>query len=131
MYHDAGRAATTGCSRGGWRRAAQWHGCRLPPSSSSGEWRQAGSAGKRRSLPSGTSLRLGVAAEMVVVDPPYSSLDVSEMDGLRDTLLDLSEGRIAEGNKVETLHHYINASSHEIFLRFDREVTVLLRGEWK
>jgi hypothetical protein len=85
----------------------------------------------RRSLPAGSSIKLGVAAEMVVVDPPSGSLRAGQLDGLRDTLVDLSDGSLAENGTIETLHHYINGSSHEIFLSFDREVTVLLRGEWK
>ena len=85
----------------------------------------------RRILPAGTSLRLGVGCELVVVDPAFEQLRADQLDPLRDQLVDLTAGKLADAPAIETQHHYVNGSSHDVFLRFDREATVLLRGEWK
>ena len=49
----------------------------------------------------------------------------------RDELVDLSAGEPVLFNELAVYHHYLNASGHDIFLRFDDEATMMVRGEWK
>jgi hypothetical protein len=85
----------------------------------------------RRILPAGESLRLGVGAELLVVDPAFTKLNANGLDPMRDQLVDVTAGKLADAPQIEGQHLYINGSSHDVFLRFERETTILLRGEWK
>lgn len=85
----------------------------------------------RFEVETGRSLRLGTGAELVVADPAFSEIAVSEFDPLRDTLLDLTTGAPLQLPALTAGHHYLNASSHDVFIRADEELVVMLRGEWK
>jgi hypothetical protein len=85
----------------------------------------------RLEVTAGQSLRLMPGAELVVVEPVLSEVEVREFDPLRDTLLDLTEGRPAQLARLTTGHLYINGSNHDIFLRPSEEVVMLLRGDWR
>jgi len=77
------------------------------------------------------SLRLLPGAELIIAEPQFSEITVREFDPLRDTLLDLTEGRPVQLDRLAAGHHYINASNHDIFLRPEEETVWLLRGDWR
>jgi hypothetical protein len=77
------------------------------------------------------SLRLGTGAELVIVDPVFEEIAVRELDPLRDTLMDLTLGTPVQLAVLTAGHHYVNASNHDIFVRPDEDIVLLLRGEWK
>lgn len=77
------------------------------------------------------SLRLGVGTEFIMAEPLLGEVAVRELDPMRDTVLDLSAGATLGLAVLTPAHHYINASTHDIFLRPEEEVALLLRGEWK
>ena len=85
----------------------------------------------RLDLAAGHSLRLGTGAELVIAEPAFAEVSVSELDPLRDSLLDLTEGKPVQLATLKSSHHYINASNHDVFIRPAEETVVLLRGEWK
>ena len=82
-------------------------------------------------LRAGTSLRLGTGAELIVTQPAGGQVLVEELDPLRDELLDLTEGSLVSQKLLYPAHHYVNGSGHDIFLRPQSDVSLLLRGEWK
>jgi len=77
------------------------------------------------------SLRLMPGAELIIAEPQFSEVAVREFDPLRDTLLDLTEGRPVQLARLAAGHHYINASNHDVFLRPEEESVLLLRGDWR
>ncbi len=77
------------------------------------------------------SLRLGTGAELVIVDPAFEEIAVREFDPLRDTLVDLTEGTPVQLAVLIAGHHYVNGSNHDVFLRADEDIVLLMRGEWK
>jgi hypothetical protein len=79
----------------------------------------------------GTSIRLGTGAELVVTQPVSGQVLIEEFDPLRDELLDLSEGALVSQKVMFPAHHYVNGSGHDIFLRPQSDVSLLVRGEWK
>ena len=85
----------------------------------------------RQDVTAGQSLRLMPGAELIIAEPVLSEISVREFDPLRDTLLDLTEGKPAQLARLTTGHHYINGSNHDIFLRPDEEIVMLLRGDWR
>lgn len=85
----------------------------------------------RQDVTAGQSLRLMPGAELIIVEPMLSEISVREFDPLRDTLLDLTEGKPVQLARITSGHHYINGSNHDIFLRPDEETTMLMRGDWR
>lgn len=85
----------------------------------------------RQELVADQSLRLMPGAELIIAEPQFSEIAVREFDPLRDSLLDLTEGRLAQLPRLAAGHHYINSSNHDIFLRPEEEVVMLLRGDWR
>ena len=77
------------------------------------------------------SLRLGTGAELVIVDPAFEEVAVREFDPLRDTLVDLTLGAPTQLAVLTAGHHYVNGSNHDVFLRPDEDIVLLMRGEWK
>jgi hypothetical protein len=82
-------------------------------------------------LPARQSLRVGKGTEFVINSAAQNTLTTSEFKPLHDELLDLSEGAPVLVEELQVYHHYLNASSHDIFLRFDSETTLMIRGSWK
>ena len=85
----------------------------------------------RHDLLAGDSVRLGSGAEFVIADPLYAEIPVSDVDPLRDTILDLSAGEPLTQPRLLSSHHYLNASAHDVFIKPDTDTVLLLRGEWK
>lgn len=85
----------------------------------------------RQEVVAGQSLRLMPGAELIIAEPQFSEIDVREFDPLRDSLLDLTDGRPAQLARLTTGHLYINTSNHDVFLRPDEEVVMMLRGDWR
>jgi len=85
----------------------------------------------RVNVAAGQSLRLGVGTEFIITEPLLGEITVRELDPMRDTVLDLTAGTTLGLAVLIPAHHYINASTHDIFLRPEEEVALLLRGEWK
>ena len=81
--------------------------------------------------PAGESIRLAQGAEFVIVGTQVMSIGTTKFNPLHDDLADLSAGNPARNQALLPYHHYVNASNHDIFIAFDTEVELLLRGEWK
>lgn len=82
-------------------------------------------------LPAHQSLRVGIGTEFVVVDAPGSTLSTGEFKPLHDELIDLTQGAPVLTEEISEYHHYLNASGHDIFFRFDGDTTLFIRGTWK
>mgnify|MGYP001285236800 CR=1 FL=1 len=82
-------------------------------------------------LPARQSLRVGVGTEFVITNAADSTIRASEFKPLHDELIDLTDGEPVLIEELAVYHHYLNASSHDIFFRFDNETTLLIRGSWK
>ncbi|MEZ5337944.1 MAG: hypothetical protein R3F46_06725 [bacterium] len=80
---------------------------------------------------SGTSIRLGTGAELVLAQPGSGQVVVEGLDLQRDELLDLSLGERLGQSVLVSAHHYVNASGHDVFIRPASDCALLLRGEWK
>ena len=89
------------------------------------------SAFTRVELDTKQGVRLGQGAELVIPGLQGESYTASEFDPARDDLIDLSEGRLTVSKTLLSNHHYLNASSHDVFLKFDTSLPVMIRGEWK
>lgn len=89
------------------------------------------SAFTRVELPAKQGLRLGQGAELVIPGLQGENYSVSEFDPSRDDLIDLSDGTLTVSRILLANHHYLNASSHDIFLKFEESLPVMVRGEWK
>jgi len=85
----------------------------------------------RLDVAAGRSLRLMPGTELVIAEPAYAEITVSEFDPLRDTLVDLTAGAPVQLKALSACHHYVNASNHDVFIRPAEETVVLLRGDWK
>jgi hypothetical protein len=85
---------------------------------------------RRHKLNSGRSLRLSPGAEFVLLDP-VEAVDCPGIDPRRGTVINLSVGqRLAEA-RLSPHQHYVNAGDGDLFLKFDDQVVLLLKGEWK
>lgn len=89
------------------------------------------SAFTRVELDAKQGLRLGQGAELVLPGLQGDNFAVSEFDPLRDDLIDLSVGSLTVSKILLANHHYLNASSHDVFLKFETSLPILVRGEWK
>jgi hypothetical protein len=85
----------------------------------------------RQEFPAGRSLKLGIGAEFIPADMLQTSVSCRGLDAMRDNLIDLTAGQSCTNAQLQPGHHYINAGTHDIFLAFDTETAVLVRGEWK
>lgn len=85
----------------------------------------------RVNVAAGESLRLGVGTEFIMAEPLLGEVAVRELDPMRDTVLNLTTGTPLGLAVLSPVHHYINAGTHDIFLRPEEEVVLMLRGEWK
>jgi hypothetical protein len=85
----------------------------------------------RVDLAAGQSLRLGRNAELIIVGLQGEGFEASEFNPRNDTLIDLSQGGLAVSNTILANHLYVNGSNHDLFFKFQKNLTVLLRGEWK
>jgi hypothetical protein len=82
-------------------------------------------------LPARQSLRIGVGTEFVIVNAGDSLIRTTEFKPLHDELIDLTGGEPVLIEELAVYHHYLNASSHDIFFRFEGETTLMIRGSWK
>ena len=82
-------------------------------------------------LPARTSLRIGVGTEFVIVNAGDSTIRTTEFKPLHDELIDLTDGEPVLIEELAVYHQYLNASSHDIFFRFEGEATLMVRGSWK
>ena len=85
----------------------------------------------RIDVAAGQSLRLGLGCEFIIAEPLLGEVNVRELDPMRDTVLDLTSGAPLGLAVLKPAHHYLNAGTHDIFLRPEEDVAMLLRGEWK
>jgi len=82
-------------------------------------------------LPARQSLRVGVGTEFVLVEAGGSTVRTTEFKPLHDELVDMTEGAPVLVEELNEYHHYLNASGHDIFFRFESETTLFIRGTWK
>ena len=76
-------------------------------------------------------LKLGPGAELVLIGPAGQLVPVSGLDALRDRLVNLSAGESASGGALAPFQHYLNASTHEVALRFGAGAEAWVRGVWR
>jgi hypothetical protein len=83
-----------------------------------------------RKLPADQPLRLRSGAELVIVSPQDAPVNAA---GLTKStpVFNLSSGEQVIVSALRAGQHYVHAGSGELALRFDRDVTCLVRGELK
>jgi hypothetical protein len=76
-------------------------------------------------------LKLGAGSELVLVGQAGQMIGFSGYDQFRDRLVNLSTGEAVGKGALAPFQHYMNASTHEIPLRFASEVEAWVRGVWQ
>lgn len=77
------------------------------------------------------TLKLGAGSELVLIGPAGQMIDFSGYDQFRDRLVNLSTGEAVGKGALAPFQHYMNASTHEVPLRFASEVEAWVRGVWQ
>lgn len=85
---------------------------------------------KRVDVPAKRGLRLGAGTEFVLLDPVEPTA-CPGLDPRKSIAVDLSSGERLGSATLEPFHHYVNGGSADLFLKFNGNVTLLLKGEWK
>lgn len=82
-------------------------------------------------LSANKTLQLGPGSEMVLLGQAGQLVSVSGVEQLRDRLLNLSSGEPVIKGSLAPFQHYLNASTHELQLRFGADVELWVRGVWQ
>jgi hypothetical protein len=77
------------------------------------------------------TLKLGAGSELVLLGQAGQMVSVSGVEQLRDRLLNLSSGEPVFSGSLAPFQHYLNASTHELQLRFGGDVELWVRGVWQ
>lgn len=83
-----------------------------------------------RKLPADQPLRLKPGAELVIVAPKDAPVNAAGLTSATP-LINLSSGEAVIVSALRANQHYVHAGSGELVLRFDSDVTCLVRGELK
>ncbi|MCC7479825.1 hypothetical protein IT575_15405 [bacterium] len=85
---------------------------------------------KRTEVPAKRGLRLAPGAEFVLLDPAEPT-SAPGLDPRKSVAVNLSSGERLTSSTLEPFQHYVNGGSGDLFLKFNTNVTLLLKGEWK
>lgn len=77
------------------------------------------------------TLKLGAGAELVLIGPAGQIIPVSGLDQFRDRLVNLSAGDAVAAGALAPFQHYLNASTHDVALRFGAPAEAWVRGVWQ
>lgn len=76
-------------------------------------------------------LKLGPGAELVLIGQAGQIISFSGYDQFRDRLVNLSTGEAVGKGALAPFQHYLNASTHELPLRFASGAEAWVRGVWQ
>lgn len=82
-------------------------------------------------LAANQTLKLGPGAELVLIGQAGQMIGFSGYDQFRDRLVNLSLGEAVGKGALAPFQHYMNASTHDLPLRFSGEVEAWVRGVWQ